>query len=351
MNPPSVLRTMHGDLALPLFLPVATQAAVPHIGPDDLRAVGCTALLVNALYVALRPGVDLVVQAGGLHRFMGWNGPIATASGSFQLRVGTRATTAPVAERLDDTGATIISHVDGSRHRWTPEVSIETQHKLGSDVMLALSQQTDPGMEQVRLRQAVDRTLRWNERSLAAYLRLQARDDAQQPVGQVPNRPLLFAVVQGGADPEQRRRCAVALAGQPFDGFAIGGKLGDGAQASEALQAALEALPPDKPHYLLATRSPDEAGHAIALGADLASGTFPTKLAQQGKLLADNGHLNISDAPYERDGRPPVADCPCPLCTHFSRAYLHHLFKAHEMLAPRLAGIHNLHTVQRAIAR
>lgn len=339
-----VLTTPRGSIRTPAFLPVATQAAAPYLGPDDLVSAVGTALLVNALHVALRPGVDLVARvSGGLHRFMGWERPIITASGSFQVRVRGQPAGGPVAERIDDDGATIISHVDGARRRWTPEASVEAQARLGADVALALSQQTGVGEDERRLRDAVDRSLGWNERSLRAHQRLRGAGAAAGA---------LFAVVQGGGSVDERRRCARALAAMPFDGFAVGGRFGGvGPEAAqEALRAALDALPEDRPRHVLVAKGLADVLRAVEAGADLVSATFPTRLAKQGVVLApDGGRLSIADHAFAQDRSPPVAGCPCPLCATFSRGYLHHLFAADEMLGPRLLGIHNLHTVVRAV--
>lgn len=337
------LDTPHGSIPTPAFVPVATQAAAPYLSPDDLVAAGSRALLVNGLYVALRPSVALVSDAGGLHRFMGWPRPIVTASGSFQLRVRGQAAGGPVAERIDAAGATIVSHVDGSRHRWTPEASADAQARLGADVALALSVQTGAGEDDRALRDAVDRSLAWNERALRAHLRnREARASAAA----------LFGVVQGGGDVAARRRCGAALAAMPFDGFAVGGRFGgaDPEVAHEALRSALDVLPEDRPRHVLVASSLADVLRAVDAGADLVSATFPTRLAKQGAVLMPDGErYSIADPAYATDRTPPVGGCPCPLCATFSRGYLHHLFEAEEMLGPRLLGIHNLRTVQRAI--
>jgi len=318
----------------PLFVPVATQGAVRHLGPDDLAGTGSAVLLVDALHLGLRPGIDVVSTPGELHRFMGWTGPLITMSGSFRLRSAAGTAAEPTALRIDDAGATVVSHVDGARIAWSPERSIGDQHRLGADIVLASSQQTWGTDSPGDLHAAVNRTLLWNERSLSTW---SGHGD-------------MFGVVQGGVSIEERQRCAAALSALPFRGFAVGGHLGVGPDVTAALRGALGPLPEERPRAVLTAPSLRGVLDALHLGADLVSASFPIELAERGTLLIGEGLLDITDGAYAWDLTAPVAGCSCVLCSTFTRAYLHHLFVAHEMLAPRLAGIHNLHTVHAAVA-
>ena len=321
-------------IATPAFLPVATQGAVPYLGSDDLTSVGCAAMLTNALYLALRPGVDLIERAGGLQRFIGWPGMIVTGSGSFQLRKRQPDTNGPVAATVDESGATMLSHVDGSRLRWRPEDSIHLQCRLGADLTLALTPHTGPDDDAAGLRHKVDRAIRWNARSFAALEKGRA----------------LLGVVQGGASVAERQRCAAELAALGAFGYAVGGALGIGAGAHDALAAAIQPLPAQRLRYVLVARSVDDVRRAVMLGADLVSGSFPIQQARRGLFFTEETPIDLTESLFANDRQGPVANCSCPVCSDFSRAYLHHLFRANEMLGPRLAGIHNLFMVQRVMA-
>jgi queuine tRNA-ribosyltransferase len=314
----------HGVVNTPQFMPVGTNATVKALHPDEVRAAGASIILANTYHLYLRPGHERIERLGGLHAFMGWDGPILTDSGGFQvvslgdLRV------------IDDDGVTFKSHLDGSIHRFTPERSIHVQEALGPDIAVAFDQPVFPSSAPEVVRDAMARTHRWAERSLAAHTR---SDQA------------LFGIIQGGIDPVLRGESARFIAGLPFDGINIGGLAGDETAEErnatlEATVAHLEADP--RPRYLMGLGSPQDLLDAVHRGIDLFDSVLPARVARNGQLWVPGGRLNLRNEQYRDDPRPVQEDCPCPLCTRFSRAYLSHLFRAKEMLAYRLATCHNL---------
>ncbi|MFN2220604.1 MAG: tRNA guanosine(34) transglycosylase Tgt [Anaerolineae bacterium] len=317
------ITTPHGEIPTPAFAPVGTQATVKALDPRDLHELGAELILGNTYHLYLRPGADVVAELGGLHSFMGWDGPILTDSGGFQVF--------SLAEnrRVTDEGVEFRSHIDGSRHLFTPEMVIRTQEQLGADIVMVLDECAEPN-DRAYNEQAMARTHAWAERCLRA----QTRSDQA-----------LFGIVQGGIFADLRRQSAEFLSGLDFPGYAIGG-LSVG-ESKEEMLATLDIttplLPPEKPRYLMGVGAPEDLLEGAARGVDLFDCVLPTRLARNGALFTRNGRINIRNARYERDAAPIEPGCQCATCRSFSRAYLRHLFKARELLAPRLATIHNVH--------
>ena len=318
------LTLTHGKVETPQFMPVGTNATVKALDPLEVEAAGATILLANTYHLYLRPGHERIRRLGGLHRFMGWDRPILTDSGGYQvvslgdLRV------------VDEDGVTFKSHLDGSVHRFTPEHSIAVQEALGPDVAVAFDQPVFPSSPRDVVVDATRRTHRWAERSLRAHTRT---DQA------------LFGIVQGGLDPELRAESATYIASLPFDGINIGGLAGDEtpAQREATLDATIPLLDGDpRPRYLMGLGSPADLLEAVHRGIDLFDSVLPARVARNGQLWVPGGRLNLRNERFRDDPGPVQDGCPCPLCTRFSRAYLAHLFRAREMLAYRLATCHNL---------
>ncbi|MGZ8481393.1 MAG: tRNA guanosine(34) transglycosylase Tgt [Candidatus Limnocylindria bacterium] len=316
--------TPHGPIDTPQFMPVGTQATVKALTPGDLVGAHAQMILGNTYHLSLRPTAERIARLGGLHRFMGWDGPILTDSGGFQVfSLADRA-------RLDDDGVTFSSHLDGSEHRLTPERAMEIQSLLGSDVAMALDQLVDPSLPRAEVAEAMERTHRWAERSLAA------RGRPDQAV---------FGIIQGGVDPELRRASVAAIAALPFDGLAIGGlSVGESKSAMAAtLSVVADALGDDpRPRYLMGVGSPVDFFAAVEHGVDLFDCVLPTRVARTGQVWTDAGRVNLRNAALQDDPGPLDPACACEACRNHSRAYLAHLFRARELLAYRLATIHNV---------
>ncbi|HXV35650.1 MAG TPA: tRNA guanosine(34) transglycosylase Tgt [Myxococcota bacterium] len=321
-----VLKTPHGRVETPAFMPVATFGAVRGVSVDELRAAGAQILLANTYHLEERPGSDLIAGQGGLHGFTGWSGPWLTDSGGYQV------TSLAGRARIDEDGVSFRSSVDGRSQLLTPERAIEIQHRLGSDIAMVLDECQPIGSDptaRAALRAAAARTLRWAERSARA----------RRSSGQA-----LFAIVQGGADARLRHAHAEQLVALGFDGYAHGG-LGLGetlAQRSEAVAATHDALPDAAPRYLMGLGYPSDLVDAIAAGVDLFDCVIPTRHARHGVLFARDGLLRLRNARFERDASPPDEGCDCTTCARHSRAYLRHLLRVNEMLGARLASVHNL---------
>jgi queuine tRNA-ribosyltransferase len=318
------LRTARGTIDTPQFMPVGTQATVKSLTPGDLRTAGAQVILANTYHLSLRPGHERIERLGGLHRFMAWDGPILTDSGGFQVFSLAHLRT------VDDDGVSFASHLDGSLQRLTPERAIAIQEALGSDIAMALDQLVDPAAPPAEVDAAMERTHRWAERCLAARRR--------------PDQAL-FGIVQGGVDAEMRRRSAAAIAGMPFDGLAIGGlSVGESkAQMASTLEVLHDALGDDpRVRYLMGVGSPPDFFAAVERGIDLFDCVLPTRVARNGQLWTSSGKLNLRNARFLDDPAPADSDCRCETCTNHSRAYLAHLFRAEELLAYRLASVHNV---------
>jgi queuine tRNA-ribosyltransferase len=315
----------HGSVETPMFMPVGTNATVKALHPDDLDEVGAQIILANTYHLYLRPGQERIERLGGLHRFMGWDRPILTDSGGFQV------VSLDDLNAIDDDGVTFRSHHDGSLHRFTPESSIAIQEALGADVAVAFDQPVRPASTDPReVALAADRTHRWAERSLAVHRR--------------PDQAL-FGVVQGGLDPALRRASTGIIAGLPFDGINIGGLAGDETAAERAavLDVVMPLLEGDpRVRYLMGLGSPLDLLEAVHRGVDLFDSVLPARVARNGQAWVPGGRLNLRNEQFRDDPRPIQEGCRCLACRRFSRAYLAHLFRAGELLAYRLATCHNL---------
>ncbi len=322
-----VLRTAHGDVPTPAFMPVGTKATVKTVDPDELRALGTTILLGNTYHLHFRPGEDLIAELGGLHRFMGWDGPILTDSGGFQI-FSLRDTIAAV----DDDGVTFRSVYDGSLARFTPESVAAIQGKLGSDVAMCLDICPPVEVDRSELAEAVRRTTLW-----AARQRKAPRAEEQ----------LLFGIAQGASDPELRRRSIAEVSELDFDGYALGG-LAIGEERGEMFETTgwgAELLPREKPRYFMGIGDPEGVLEVIERGVDMFDCVLPTRTARTGSALTWEGRLNLRNARFARDPLPLDEGCSCPACTRFSRAYLRHLINQEELLGLRLLSLHNLRFV------
>jgi queuine tRNA-ribosyltransferase len=318
------LVTRRGTIDTPQFMPVGTQATVKALTPGDLRTAGAQVILGNTYHLSLRPTAERIARLGGLHAFMGWDAPILTDSGGFQVF------SLSAMRRVDDDGVTFTSHLDGSTHRLTPERAMEIQGLLGSDIAMVLDQLVDPALPPGEVRAAMERTHRWAARSLAA------RADPGQAV---------FGIVQGGVDPSLRRESAAAIAALPFDGVAIGGlSVGEPkADLAATLDVVADALGADgRPRYLMGVGSPLDFFGAVERGIDLFDCVLPTRVARTGQVWTDAGRLNLLNSGLQDDGSPVDPRCACETCRNHTRAYLAHLFRARELLGYRLATLHNV---------
>ena len=326
----ATLCTPHGEVSLPAFMPVATRGTVKGVNVEQLRQSGAQMLLGNAYHLALKPGSDVVRRLGGLHQMMGWQGPILTDSGGFQIFSLARLT------RVEEQGATFQSHIDGSRMELTPEKSIQIQEELGSDIAMVLDHVVGLPAEKPLLEEACQRTVRWAERSLQAACR---EDQA------------LFAIVQGGLDADLRAECSEQLVALDFPGYAIGGlSVGETPeQMQQMLNVTCPLLPADKPRYLMGVGRPLDLLEAIRRGVDMFDCVMPTRNGRNAKAFTDQGPVKMRNRVHQEEIRPLEEDCPCPACRH-SRGYLRHLFVAGEMLGPVLLSLHNLTYYQRLLA-
>lgn len=357
-----VIHTPHGDIRTPAFTPVGTKATVKAVLPETMRDLGAQVILANAYHLYLQPGADIVDEAGGLAAFMGWHGPTITDSGGFQvlsLGVGFKKILAMesrtvrsddvIAEgkdrlaHVDDDGVTFKSHLDGSLHRFTPEVSMQVQHRLGADVIFAFDECTTLLNTREYQERSVERTQRWAERCVAEHTRLTAERS---------HRPYqaLFAVVQGAQYEDLRRRSARDLAALEVDGFGIGGAL-EKDELGTIVRWVTEELPEDKPRHLLGIGDPTDVFTAVESGADTFDCVAPSRNARNGTVYHPAKRFHLTNGAYRRDFRPIDETCDCYTCTHYTRAYVHHLFKAKEMLASTLATIHNERYIIRLLDR
>jgi queuine tRNA-ribosyltransferase len=318
-----VLSTPHGDLPTPVFAPVGTQATVKAITPRDLKELGATLVLANAYHLYLRPGAERVARLGGLHAFMGWDGPLLTDSGGYQVF------SLEALRTVDDDGVTFKSHLDGSLHRFTPETVMAIEQQLGADIAMAFDE-CPPALDRAAAERALAHTHAWAERCRRAHVRT---DQA------------LFGIVQGGAFPDLREQSARALTALDFPGYAIGGlSVGESrAQRTAILGQLDDQLPRDKARYLMGVGDPADFFEAVANGVDLFDCVLPTRLARHGAALTRAGRVNLLNARWAEETRPIEDGCACYACRHFSLAYVRHLFKAGEILGLHLASVHNLH--------
>ncbi len=325
----------HGVVETPVFMPVGTQASVKALSQEDLEAIGAQIILGNAYHLYLRPGTETLEAAGGIHRFMQWNRPILTDSGGFQVF--------SLAEmnKVTREGVTFQSHLDGSRHLFTPEKAIDVQTSIGADIMMCFDECTSYPVPRDKAEESMRMTLTWAEACKRRWLE---RD---------PERQALFGIVQGSVYLDLRAECATALAEMDFPGYAIGGvSVGESKEEMvSVVEATAPRLPEAKPRYLMGVGPPEDILEAIERGVDMFDCVMPTRNARNGGLFTSQGRLNIKNAQYARDFRPIDPDCDCPVCRTYSRAYLAHLYRAGEILALRLNTLHNLFFMLQFLAR
>jgi len=330
------LFTPHGEVQTPLFMPVGTKATVKGVQTTALKDMGAQVVLANTYHLAMRPGPELIEQAGGLHRFMNWDKAILTDSGGFQ--VFSLADT----RKITDEGVTFQSIIDGSKHLWTPEENMRIQSLLGADIIMQLDECPPYPAEKSHVRTATMRSLAWAKRCKEAHAHLeeQKRESAD---GRMPQA--LFGIVQGGTFSDLRTESARQLAELDFPGLGIGGySVGEPHELMfESLATTTDVMPADKPRYLMGVGNPTTLVHAIAAGVDLFDCVLPTRTARMGTAFSSEGRLNLRNARFAKDFEPLDALCSCDTCQNYSRAYLRHLIISKEMLASILLSQHNLH--------
>ena len=342
-----VLSTAHGDVQTPAFMPVGTQGAVKGVTHRDLEQSGAEILLSNTYHLYLRPGDGLIARRGGLHAFIGWTRPILTDSGGYQVfSLASRRT-------IDENGAHFRSHLDGSSHLLTPERAVDIQAQLGSDIAMVLDECLAHPSESGEVRQAMERTLRWAQRSRDRFAALYERDGAVDGVLVTNRGQAQFGIVQGGVDLGLREESARRTVHIGFEAYAIGGlSVGEPADVMyEMVNRTTGVLPAECPRYLMGVGTPQDLVEAVARGVDLFDCVLPTRNARNGQLFTSEGPINIKNVRYAEDEAPPDAACGCYTCRTFSRAYLRHLFQAGEINAATLNTLHNLHFYLDTLAR
>ena len=319
-----VLYTPHGIVETPIFMPVGTQATVKAMAPHELEELGAQVILGNTYHLYLRPGAGLVEEAGGLHRFMNWKHPILTDSGGFQVFSLSEL------RKVTEDGVEFRSHIDGSKHFMTPELSIDVQQKLGSDIVMCFDECVSLPTTEEKSRSALERTLSWAKRCKDFHSR---SDQA------------LFGIVQGALYEDQRIECAERLIDIGFDGYAIGGlSVGESREEMYRILDVLRpVMPPEKPHYLMGVGMPDNLLEGVERGIDMFDCVLPTRNGRNGNLFTATGRINIKNSAYERDFTPLDPSCSCYACREYTRAYIRHLYRSGEILASRLCSWHNLH--------
>ncbi|UPK73861.1 tRNA guanosine(34) transglycosylase Tgt [Nocardioidaceae bacterium SCSIO 66511] len=354
------IRTPHGDIETPAFIPVGTRATVKSVLPESMRELGAQALLANAYHLYLQPGDDLIDEAGGLGSFMNWPGPTFTDSGGFQVMslgagfkkvLSMDSSTARhddvIAEgkerlaHVDDDGVTFKSHIDGSKHRFTPEESMRIQHNLGADIIFAFDECTTLLNTRGYQERSLERTHAWAKRCVVEHERLSAARTHRPPQA-------LFGIVQGAQYEDLRRTAARDIASMDFDGFGIGGAL-EKTELGTIVGWVNEELPEDKPRHLLGIGEPDDLFTAIENGADTFDCVSASRVARSGRVLHPDGRFSIVTARCRRDLSPIDENCDCYTCCNYSRAYLHHSFKTNEMISATLATIHNERFIVRLV--
>jgi queuine tRNA-ribosyltransferase len=322
-----VIAMARGEIRTPAFMPVGTAATVKAMKPQDVRASGADIILGNTYHLMLRPGAERIARLGGLHDFMGWERPVLTDSGGYQVMSLSELT------KVTEEGVAFASHLDGSRHMLSPERSVEVQNLLGSDVAMAFDQLLPADASREQQTAAMERSMRWAERSKAAF----------------SGPGALFGIQQGGLDEELRGRSAEALTAIGFDGYAIGGlAVGEGQEAMcRVLDFAAPMLPADRPRYLMGVGKPDDLVEAVLRGVDMFDCVLPTRSGRTGQAFTADGPINIRNARFAEEREPLEPGCPCPTCTGFERAYVHHLVRSGEILGAMLMTEHNLWFYQR----
>lgn len=327
-----VLTTPHGKVDTPVFMPVGTAGSVKGVTPEQLRGTGAQMILANTYHLQLRPTADVVESLGGLHNFMGWDGPILTDSGGYQVFSLGKI------NQITDEGVTFQSHIDGVSMKLNPQIATEIQNKLGADIIMTFDQCPPLPCDNKMLREAVDRSIRW----AGECKKFQARNDQA-----------LFSIVQGGLDVKERRRCTEALIEIGFDGYAIGGlSVGESHEEMiEVLSPVTSMLPADRPRYLMGVGMPRDILAAVQAGVDMFDCVLPTRNGRNSYAFTAAGPLKMRNEQYRLDDQPLEAGCDCETCQNFSRGYVRHMFNAGEMLGPTLTSIHNLRFYQRFMAK
>ena len=338
-----IIHTDHGDIETPCFMPVGTQATVKTLDCQDLENLSAQIILGNTYHLHLRPGEDLIAKAGGLHKFMNWPHPILTDSGGFQvfsLGLQKEAKGQGGLTKITDDGVEFRSHIDGSKHFFSPESAIEIQHKIGADIIMAFDECTPDDATLDYTQKAMDRTHAWAKRCVTEHKKPKHKNKYKQ---------FLFGIIQGSQHENLRKESAEFISSLDFAGIAVGGEsIGYNMEATEKiLQWILPIIPADKPHYAMGVGlNPSDLLTVVANGIDMFDCVAPTRLARHGMLFAHGQkkeRINIKNAEYTKDFSPIDKNCTCATCTNYTRAYLHHLFVADEMTAMRLASIHNIH--------
>ena len=324
-----------GEVRTPAFMPVGTAATVKAMRPEEVRASGADIILGNTYHLMLRPGAERVARLGGLHKFMNWERPILTDSGGYQVMSLSEL------RKVTEEGVAFASHLDGSRHMLSPERSIEVQRLLGSDILMQFDELVPTSSTRKQQRDAMDRSVRWAKRS---------KDEFERG-GKHAESAALFGIQQGALDEALRRESAEALIDIGFDGYAVGGlAVGEGQGAMlGCLDFAVEMLPADQPRYLMGVGKPDDIVEAVVRGIDMFDCVLPTRSGRTGQAFTAEGPLNLRNARFAEDTDPIEAGCPCPACTQFERAYVHHLVKSGEILGAMLMTQHNLWFYQRVM--
>ena len=322
-----------GEIRTPAFMPVGTAATVKAMRPEEVRASGADIILGNTYHLMLRPGAERIAKLGGLHRFMGWERPILTDSGGYQVMSLSELT------KVGEEGVAFSSHLDGSRHMLTPERSIEVQRLLGSDIVMAFDELVPTTSSTDQQREAMERSMRWAKRS---------RDEFDRG-GEHAGQAAIFGIQQGALAEDLRKASAQALIDIGFDGYAVGGlAVGEGQGAMLAcLDFAVDMLPADRPRYLMGVGKPDDVVEAVRRGIDMFDCVLPTRSGRTGQAFTAEGPLNLRNARFAEDREPIEPGCPCPACATFTRAYVHHLVKSGEILGAMLMTQHNLTFYQR----
>ncbi len=332
-----VIAMRRGEIRTPAFMPVGTAATVKAMRPAEVRATGADIILGNTYHLMLRPTAERMARLGGLHKFMGWDRPILTDSGGYQVMSLSALT------KQSEEGVAFKSHLDGSRHMLTPERSMEIQRLLGSDIVMAFDECPPNGVDAKRAEASMERSMRWAARSRAGF------DAGEEHAA----RSALFGIQQGSLDEKLRARSAAALTDIGFDGYAIGGlAVGEGQEAMfGVLDYAPAQLPADRPRYLMGVGKPDDLVGAVARGVDMFDCVLPTRSGRNGQAFTWDGPINIRNAKFAEDQAPLDSGCGCPVCATWSRAYLHHLVRSGEMLGAMLMTQHNLHFYQDLMQR
>ncbi|MGI1691943.1 tRNA guanosine(34) transglycosylase Tgt [Thermoanaerobacter uzonensis] len=320
-----IIKTPHGIIETPVFMPVGTQATVKSMTPEELKEIGATIILSNTYHLYLRPGHKIIEKAGGLHKFMNWDRAILTDSGGFQVF------SLSSLRKITEDGVEFRSHIDGSRHFFTPEKVIEIQNALGSDIMMSFDECAPYPADYDYVKKSMELTIKWAERGKRAHKNTE--------------KQALFGIVQGGTYEDLRKECVQRLVDIDFPGYSIGGlSVGEPKNVMyDILDLTTEYLPEDKPRYLMGVGSPDDLIEGVIRGVDMFDCVLPTRIARNGTVFTSKGKLIVRDAPYAEDFSPLDEECDCYTCRNYSRAYIRHLFKANEILAARLATLHNLY--------